>query len=108
MPIYEYECPKCGVFEVEQRISESALKVCPQCDAQVERIISASAFHLKGGGWYKSDYSAKKSPSTDSVTPKSEGSSDAAPAKTESSDKSEKNSLKTAPSCGTGCGCGKK
>ncbi len=65
MPTYEYECPKCGVFEFEQRISEAPLATCPQCENAgstnpVKRIISASAFHLKGGGWYKSDYGAVK------------------------------------------------
>ena len=56
MPIYEYQCDKCGVFEVTQRITESALKRCPTCKAKVERIISQTSFVLKGSGWYATDY----------------------------------------------------
>ena len=56
MPIYEYQCPKCGVFEVSQRITEDPLKECPTCNADVHRIISATSFILKGSGWYATDY----------------------------------------------------
>lgn len=56
MPIYEYECSKCGVFERSQSISEDALKRCPTCRCKVEKLISRSAFHLKGGGWYNDGY----------------------------------------------------
>jgi putative FmdB family regulatory protein len=56
MPIYEYQCPKCGVFEVTQRITESPLKECPTCAADVHRIISHTSFILKGSGWYATDY----------------------------------------------------
>jgi putative FmdB family regulatory protein len=56
MPIYEYQCPKCGTFETTQRITEPALKRCPTCKSKVERIISATSFVLKGSGWYATDY----------------------------------------------------
>jgi putative FmdB family regulatory protein len=56
MPIYEYQCPKCGVFEVTQRITETPLKECPTCNADVHRIISHTSFILKGSGWYATDY----------------------------------------------------
>ncbi|HVN90712.1 MAG TPA: zinc ribbon domain-containing protein [Candidatus Binataceae bacterium] len=56
MPIYEYKCDKCGVFEVTQRITENALKKCPTCKSKVERIISNTSFVLKGSGWYITDY----------------------------------------------------
>lgn len=63
MAIYEYLCPVCGVFEVFQRMSEAPLTKCPKCsisgrDEAVQRLISAPAFHLKGNGWYKTDYSS--------------------------------------------------
>ena len=66
MPIYEYQCPKCGVFEVTQRITETPLKECPTCKADVHRIISHTSFILKGSGWYATDYarSAGKTEST--------------------------------------------
>ncbi len=57
MPIYEYECDRCEkVFEVQQRISEDPLKTCPECGAAVKKLVSMSAFHLKGGGWYADGY----------------------------------------------------
>jgi putative FmdB family regulatory protein len=65
MPIYEYECAQCGCFEHSQSIHDAPLTRCPKCRKKVERLISASSFHLKGGGWYSDGY-AKKSKSTDS------------------------------------------
>lgn len=56
MPIYEYECGKCGVFEVSQRISDAALSKCPTCRRKVRRLISNTSFQLKGSGWYVTDY----------------------------------------------------
>ena len=59
MPTYEYQCFACGhAFEAVQRMSDEALKTCPVCNKdEVKRLISATAFHLKGTGWYKTDYS---------------------------------------------------
>jgi putative FmdB family regulatory protein len=65
MPIYEYECPKCGQFEVTQRITEDALKKCPTCKSKVRKLISNTSFQLKGSGWYATDY-AKKGTTTES------------------------------------------
>ncbi len=56
MPIYEYTCKQCGNFEIMQRITEAPLKKCPTCGARVAKLISRSAFHLKGSGWYATDY----------------------------------------------------
>src|SRR2546421_12911124 len=57
MPTYEYECLKCRrVFEIRQRISEPALKVCEVCGGAVRRLLSAAPFILKGEGWYVTDY----------------------------------------------------
>ncbi|MGB8412101.1 MAG: zinc ribbon domain-containing protein [Candidatus Binatus sp.] len=83
MPIYEYKCNKCGVFEAMQGIKESALKKCPTCNGKVERQMSRGSFILKGSGWYATDYAKKSTPSsTDSdsastptpATPASNGS----------------------------------
>lgn len=60
MPIYEYSCKKCGNFETMQRITENPLKKCPTCGAKVTKLISHSAFHLKGSGWYMTDYGKKE------------------------------------------------
>ena len=88
MPIYEYECDKCGVtFEAMQGISAKPLKTCNGlgCDdkdnGKVRRIVSASGFILKGSGWYASDYPSedrKKGWEKESKQPKDGG--DAAPA----------------------------
>jgi putative FmdB family regulatory protein len=56
MPIYEYHCQQCGVFEVSQRITESPLTTCPTCEGEIRRLISLTSFVLKGSGWYATDY----------------------------------------------------
>jgi putative FmdB family regulatory protein len=63
MPIYEYECDKCGsVFEAMQAISAKPLKTCKglgcgdKDNGKVRRLVSASGFILKGSGWYTSEY----------------------------------------------------
>ncbi|MBT8122339.1 MAG: zinc ribbon domain-containing protein [Gammaproteobacteria bacterium] len=58
MPIYEYQCEACGhVFETLQRLSEDPLKECPECGKPaLKKLVSASAFRLKGGGWYETDF----------------------------------------------------
>jgi putative FmdB family regulatory protein len=62
MPIYEYSCNKCKKkFEVMQRIDEKPLTTCPQCGGRVKKVISPSAFVLKGSGWYATDYAGKGS-----------------------------------------------
>ena len=62
MPVYEYECGACSHrFEEWQKISDKPIKTCPKCKAKkVEKLISATSFHLKGGGWYSDLYSSKK------------------------------------------------
>lgn len=62
MPIYEYQCPKCGhVFEEWGKASESHKEEpCPVCGAPSPRVISRTSFVLKGDGWYVSDYGYRK------------------------------------------------
>ena len=67
VPIYEYQCQSCQkVFEYMQRISDDPKSDCEECQGALERIISQSAFHLKGGGWYKDLYSSTKKDTTSS------------------------------------------
>jgi putative FmdB family regulatory protein len=82
MPIYEYLCEKCGhEFEREQRITEDPVKVCPKCGAQkVRRLISRTAFVLKGGGWYSDLYSSAKPGAGDAKEGAGEAKSEAKPA----------------------------
>jgi len=132
MPIYEYSCPKCGSFDAIQGINEKPLRAKPdctekKCPCKAERVMSAAAFHLKGGGWYKDGYggtgsNGKAPPPPDSKTsnsgtvtaePKTDsgkaGSEKAGSEKASSEKKgSEKNALateKSAASCGSGCKC---
>lgn len=58
MPIYEYECKACGhIFDTIQSFSEEPLTNCPVCkEPELKKLISASAFHLKGSGWYVTDF----------------------------------------------------
>jgi putative FmdB family regulatory protein len=60
MPIYEYKCPECGVFEVTQRITADPLEDCPTCQSTVRKLISNTSFQLKGTGWYVTDYGRGK------------------------------------------------
>lgn len=57
MPIYEYKCLDCGkTFEVFQKITEEPLNTCRFCNGKVQKLISQCSFHLKGTGWYATDY----------------------------------------------------
>ncbi len=72
MPIYEYECLKCGkTAEAMQRFSDPPLTECSICKGKLRKLISMSTFHLKGSGWYTTDY-AGKNQSTSKVETKSE------------------------------------
>jgi len=60
MPIYEYECTKCGnVEEVLQNFSDKPLTKCQSCAGKLNKLVSQSTFHLKGTGWYVTDYANK-------------------------------------------------
>ena len=66
MPLYEYQCKKCGhIFEKIVKFSDKPIKKCPECGGVVEQTISAPAVQFKGSGWYVTDY-AKKSQSSSS------------------------------------------
>jgi putative FmdB family regulatory protein len=57
VPTYDYRCEKCGVFEVEQRITELPLTSCPTCGGPVRRLLSRNLTILyKGSGWHCTDY----------------------------------------------------
>ncbi|MBN1850306.1 MAG: zinc ribbon domain-containing protein [Deltaproteobacteria bacterium] len=60
MPVYEYECTKCGYrTELLQRITDPPLSKCEKCSGKMKKLISNSTFHLKGSGWYVTDYASK-------------------------------------------------
>ena len=68
MPLYEYECQKCGRHtEKIEKVSGPHLKKCPHCGGKVERMVSRPAIQFKGTGWYVTDYGGKTaSPSAES------------------------------------------
>lgn len=61
MPIYEYKCKKCNrTYELLQGITEPEADSCIHCGGPAGKLISLSSFHLKGSGWYTTDYGGKK------------------------------------------------
>jgi putative FmdB family regulatory protein len=72
MPIYEYRCSKCGnIEEAIQKFSDKPLSRCRHCSGRLQKLISQSTFHLKGSGWYVTDY-ANKSKNSSSKPQKAE------------------------------------
>jgi len=101
MPLYEYECKKCGHrFERIQKFSDPHVKKCPDCGGAVEQVISAPAVQFKGAGWYVTDYAKKGSASASSSSDgdsggKSDSKSDVkAESKKEDKPKTEKKAKK--------------
>lgn len=62
MPIYEYQCDDCGVrFDEMRKITDTTTPDCKECEStNVHRLVSLSSFHLKGTGWYVTDYARKE------------------------------------------------
>ena len=78
MPIYEYECPKCGRFDVLQKMSAPALKTHDTCGSKVRKVMSASAFAFNGSGFYITYYNGRnKAAITGKGDPKPEPKADA-------------------------------
>jgi len=100
MPIYEYRCTKCGrTLEAIQKVDDKPLTRCTECSGKLEKLISRTAFHLKGGGWFSEGYGKGSSSKSDSKTPPA-GSSG------ESSGESGGGKKAAAGGCGSGaCGC---
>ena len=68
MPIYEYRCQDCNhEFERMQKFSDPPVAACPACEGSVQKLISRSAFHLKGSGWYVTDYARNGDQKSDST-----------------------------------------
>ena len=94
MPIYEYECLRCGnIEEALQKISDKPLIKCSHCSGKLQKLISQSSFHLKGSGWYVTDYASKSGKGNQSSQK-----NDIAPTKEVSAKSSAKASQGKAPS----------
>lgn len=113
MPLYEYQCEKCGHrFEKIQRMSDPPPDACPACGGAVHKMQSAPAFQFKGSGWYITDYARKdqggepKSSSSKSsddkpAASKETGSTEAGSTETKDSKDSTKSEKSTSSSSGT-------
>src|ERR1700681_2005980 len=93
MPVYGYRCTNGHRFEVQQRITEPPLSVCPQCGAPVTRVFYPVGIIFKGGGFYKTD--SRGSSSDGSITPAEAPKVDAKP------DGKADTKAKTAPESGS-------
>lgn len=90
MPLYEYQCEKCGRFERIVKFSDPPLAACPTCDGPVAKLFSSPAIQFKGSGFYITDYAKKPSPESSGSKSSSEKSdkSDRASDKSNSADRS--------------------
>ena len=104
MPIYEYRCGKCG-FQKEflQRMSDEPLTSCPKCGKRsFSKMVTAAGFHLKGTGWYATDFKsagAKPAAKQEKSESKSESKSDSK-SETKTETKTETKQDKPADSSG--------
>jgi putative FmdB family regulatory protein len=72
--MYEYKCEKCGqIFEAMQKFSDAPLTECRSCGGPVEKLISQTAFALKGEGWYQHGYTNPAPKAAPKPACKSEG-----------------------------------
>jgi putative FmdB family regulatory protein len=97
MPVYEYECQKCGTFETTQRITEEPLSKCPTCKGKVKKLISNTSFQLKGTGWYITDYARKGKDAPKTENGASSSSSESKESKSESKEPKTETKKETAP-----------
>ena len=93
MPVYEYECKHCNrITEAIQKFSESPLSKCPHCNGRLKKLMSLNSFHLKGSGWYVTDYAGKKPGSQTEKCDTEKSAKDGNGGKAEKSDSGNKNS----------------
>ncbi len=106
MPIYEYQCRSCDhQFEKLQKISDPELSDCPECGKpELQKLISAAGFRLKGGGWYETDFKAKNKRNLSDGSSKESSGSDSKSGS--SSSDSGSGSGSAAPASGTTSGTG--
>jgi putative FmdB family regulatory protein len=108
MPIYEYKCSSCGhQQESLQKVSDAPLTRCTKCGQETfTKMVTAAGFHLKGSGWYATDFkgggaaAAAKTEAKTDAKPDAKPDSKAQPASTES--KSDSGKEAAGPACGAG------
>lgn len=102
MPLYEYQCLKCGKkTEKIESVAGPHLKKCPYCGGKVERLQSAPAIQFKGSGWYVTDYAgkpnAKESAPADSSAPATSEKKDSAAKESSTKESSPKETKEKKP-----------
>ncbi|HQQ76500.1 MAG TPA: zinc ribbon domain-containing protein, partial [Thermoanaerobaculia bacterium] len=106
MPLYEYECAKCGErIEVIRSFSDPPLVVCPECGGALTKLLSSPAFQFKGSGFYLTDY-GKSGSAGDRAGEKSEEKKEKDKDKEKSSSKGEEGKTSSAPGGGEAAGGG--
>ena len=89
MPLYAYECKECGVrFDRRQGFDEEPIKICPECEGDVHRLIQPAGIVFKGSGFYSTDNKSARS-SGSSSSKKSDSTSSDTVGKTESKSESK-------------------
>ncbi len=97
MPLYEYQCKKCGErMEKIRKFSDPPLTVCEKCGGKLEQLLSSPAIQFKGAGWYVTDYAKKPSASTGSSNSSSADKKDSTESKTETKAESKESASKPA------------
>jgi len=104
MPIYAYKCDSCGFAkDVLQKIADPVLTDCPACgQATFSKQLAAPGFHLKGSGWYATDFKGSGSAAPVAAA----GAAEAAPASTDASETATPAKTETAPAASTACSGG--
>jgi putative FmdB family regulatory protein len=88
LPLYEYECKKCGRrVEKIRKFSDPPLTICESCGGELEHVLSSPAIRFKGSGFYITDYAGKSSAA------EGKSSADSSPS-AEKTEKKEKESSK--------------
>jgi putative FmdB family regulatory protein len=91
VPIYEYECSRCHqTTEALQKFSDPPLSNCPHCKGKLKKLMSLNSFHLKGSGWYVTDYAGKKPSSQVDQSSTDSGDKESKSSKSETSESSTK------------------
>ena len=101
MPLYEYECARCGRFEVIRKFSDPPLTACPTCGGEIQKLASAPAIQFKGTGWYITDYARKSTGGEASGKSKTEGDSSSSASGSKDGGSSSKNGASSSKDGGT-------
>ncbi len=105
MPIYSYQCVSCGFArDVLRKLSDPLLTDCPHCGvASFKKQLTSAGFHLKGSGWYATDFKGGATAATETGTAST--TPDAAPESTTETVAPKVDVAPATAGCGAGCSC---